>query len=202
MKCAQEEYMGVGAARHRHFLSLEVFDFRDRRVLANHQSGPLGAGVDIDSFNRIAVGFSDESRSPSGRPKVDTLAVQQFQRFVATQALGPLDRNPITGEILLQKLLIFQHQAYRVVIGIVELNGRRLNSDLAAAARGHRCNDQHYDYKGELQPLLIVQLSPFTTMQKTNSNLPLVANFVASAPVSPRSCPAGVRLRPVLRTDP
>src|ERR1700679_2334513 len=202
MRVGKEELWGGRSGSPRHFLTLEIFDFRDRRVLANHQSGPLGAGVDIDSFDRIAVGFSDESRGPCGRPKVDAFTVQQFQRFVASQALAPLNRNAITGEILLQKLLIFQHQAYGVVIGIDELNGRRLNSGLAAAAGRHRCNDQHYDYKGELQPLLIVQLSPFTTLQKTNSNLPLVANFVASAPVSPRSCPAGVRLRPVLRTDP
>jgi len=146
---------------------------RDGRVLADDQSGPLGAGVDIDSFDRIAVSFSDESRGPSSRPKIDAFAVQQFQRFVATQALCPLDRNAIMGEILLQKSLILQHQAHGVVMGIVEPDGRGLNGSLAAAARRDRCNHQNSDYERELWPLLIVQLlivqlSPVCTVQKTN----------------------------------
>ena len=83
VKRAQQEYVGICPARHGHFLSLEIFDFRDGRVFANDQSGPLGTGVDIDSLDRITVGLSDEGRGPGRGPEVDALAVQQFQRFVA-----------------------------------------------------------------------------------------------------------------------
>src|SRR6202034_2075438 len=99
MKRAQQEYVGICSACHRHFLSLEIFDFRDGRVFTNDQSGPFGTRVNIDSLDRIAVGFSDESRGPSRGPKVDALAVQKFQRFVAAETLCPLNRDAITGQI-------------------------------------------------------------------------------------------------------
>ena len=84
VKRTQEEYVRIGAACDRHFLSLEIFDSRNGRVFANNQSGPLGARVDINRFDRITVSFSDERRGSGCGPKVDALAVQQLQRFVAT----------------------------------------------------------------------------------------------------------------------
>src|SRR5262249_38229983 len=68
---AHQEDMRVGAAGYRYALALEVGDRRDRAVLAGHQRGPFGAGIDVDRLDRIAIDPADKRGRTGSRAEIE-----------------------------------------------------------------------------------------------------------------------------------
>src|SRR5580698_2048972 len=151
VKGPQEKYVWVGSASDRDLFASQILDLLDRTVFSNHQSRPLWTGVNVDSFDRVAIRLSDQSCGSGGRAEIDALAVEQFQCFIAPETLGPLNRNPIAREILLEKTLVLQNQAHRVVIGIVEPDDFRLRASPIATSPDHSRNrEQHGQQNGRV----------------------------------------------------
>ena len=123
---AQQEEVGIGALGGRDLLPLQVGDRGDGRVGRDDQRRPLRLGVDVDGLDRRAIGARQEGRGPGGRTEVDRLGAQVLVRLVAAGAEHPLDPDTLLLQRLLQPAEAAQHQAARVVVGVVEAHRRRL----------------------------------------------------------------------------
>ena len=75
------------------------------------------------------MAFPIEAAAPAVDPK-STLLLFDVHRLIAAQTLGPLNRNAIAGEVLLQEFPVLQHEAHGVVIGVMSVDGRQLTEAL------------------------------------------------------------------------
>jgi hypothetical protein len=138
--------------------------------------------------------------APAVDPKSTLLLFSSSNALLLPRLCVHATEMPSLARSCSRNFLSFSNQAHGVVIRIVEPDGRRLHRSLAAAARHDRRNDQNCDRNRELCPVLIVHSLPLCEPRRRRIRLPLVANFVALAPVSPRSCAADIHSRPVRRT--
>ena len=126
---AHQKDVRVGAACHRDALALEIGDLGDRRILARHKRRPLGAGIDVDRLDRVAVDLADEGGGAGRRAQVDRAGAEKFERLVGAERLHPHDGYAILAELLLQELFLLQHHRHRII-------GRPVDADLLRLVGG------------------------------------------------------------------
>ena len=110
-----QEDVRVGAAGHSDALALQVLDSVDRAVGLGDQRGPFRAGVDVDRADRVAIDTGDQGSCASGGSEIDGAGVEELQRLVRPLRLDPADLNLIRRERLLERALLFEDEADRIV---------------------------------------------------------------------------------------
>jgi hypothetical protein len=117
---AHQEDVRVGAARNRDALALEVLDLGDRAVLAGDERGPLGARVDVDGLDGVAVDPADERRRAGSRAEVDGAGVEELERLVGAERLDPAHADAVLRKLLLEEALVLQEKPDGIVGGVVD----------------------------------------------------------------------------------
>ena len=125
---AQQEDVRVGTLGGGDLLAPEVGDRCDRRVPAHHERGPLRPGVDVDAGERHFVGPGEQGGRPRGGREVAGAGGDVLHCLVGPGAEQPGDPDAVLFELVLQPALLLEHQADRVVAGVVDpdLGGRLL----------------------------------------------------------------------------
>src|SRR2546430_845011 len=146
---AQQEDVRVGALGGGDLLAPEVGDRRDRRVLAHHQGGPLRPGIDVDAGERHLVCPGEQGGRAGGGGEVAGACGDVLHRLVGPGAEQPGDPDAVLLELVLQPTLLLEHQADRVVRGIVDadLGGRLLLRRHGLPRQAHRRGERQQRQK-------------------------------------------------------
>src|ERR1700740_3627214 len=97
----QKENVRIGSSSHRNAFSPEIFDSRYSGLRTCDQRRPFRRRVDVNCFDRVAIGSPDERRCSRRRTAIDTLSSQELQRLVATEALDPFYLDAARRQIVL-----------------------------------------------------------------------------------------------------
>ena len=98
---SQKESVRIGSSSHGNSFAPEIFDSRYAGLRTCDQRRPFRRRVDVNCFDRVAIGPSDERRCSRRRTEIDTLSPQKLQRFVATEALDQFYLDAARPQIVL-----------------------------------------------------------------------------------------------------
>src|SRR5215468_2736624 len=119
-KRAEQEEEGVRPAGDGDLLSSQLGHRLQRRALRHRERGPLGLAEDVHGLQGHPVGAGEERGRAGRRRKVGASAGEELVGLVASLAEDPGDLRPVPPEGLLEPAELLQHQAARVVGGMVE----------------------------------------------------------------------------------
>jgi hypothetical protein len=146
---AQQEDVGVGAARHRDALAAKILDLMDGRILEGDERGPFRLRVDVDGLDRHAVRLAEERGGAGRGAEIDAVAVQEFERLVAAETQHPFDLGAVLRELLLHPAFVAEYETHRAVIGPVDAQRRNLVGGTGGREPGSgRRNEGQRDDKG------------------------------------------------------
>ncbi len=147
---ADEEDMRIGAAGHGDPLASEIRHGLDRRLLAGDERRPLRLRIDIHGLDGIAVDAADQGGGTRRGAEIEAAGIEELEGLVAAEAEHPAHRDAVLLEFHLEPALLLEHEAHRVVIGVVHMEfAQRIRSARPAGEPGE--SDRERDHEDCLE---------------------------------------------------